>query len=62
MAPEAADGPGGGAEDADSDAADAGTGSPIADRWIALDRGWQALLLGLGIVAVHAAGQAAGAF
>ncbi|WP_186313379.1 hypothetical protein [Halorubrum salsamenti] len=44
-----------------SDAAD-GTGSPVVDRWTALDRGWQALALGLGIVAVHAAGQAAGLF
>lgn len=39
-----------------------GTGSPLADRWIALDRGWQALALGLGIVAAHLAGQAAGVF
>jgi hypothetical protein len=37
-----------------------GTGSPLADRWLALDRGWQALALGLGVVAVHAAGQLAG--
>jgi|GEM_PF-1140098 hypothetical protein len=36
------------------------TGSPLVDRWLALDRGWQALALGLGIVAVHAAGQVAG--
>ncbi|TKX80541.1 hypothetical protein [Halorubrum sp. SD626R] len=36
------------------------TGSPLVDRWVALDRGWQALALGLGIVALHAAGQAAG--
>ena len=28
------------------------------DRWTALDRGWQALALGLGVVAVHLAGQA----
>ncbi|MGM0684158.1 MAG: hypothetical protein ACQEUA_08170 [Halobacteriota archaeon] len=76
MAPEAVDGPGDGAAGVDSDTADidgdttdagndttdAGTGSPLVDRWIALDRGWQALLLGLGIVAVHAAGQAAGVF
>ncbi|MFO8113919.1 MAG: hypothetical protein R6U01_00950 [Halorubrum sp.] len=48
--------------DAGNDTTDAGTGSPLVDRWIALDRGWQALLLGLGIVAVHAAGQAAGVF
>jgi len=40
--------------------ADRGTGSPLVDRWTALDRGWQALALGLGIVAAHAAGQAAG--
>lgn len=39
-----------------------GTGSPLADRWLALDRGWQALALGLGVVAVHAAGQFAGVF
>jgi hypothetical protein len=39
-----------------------GTGSPLVDRWTALDRGWQALALGLGIVAVHAAGQVAGVF
>ena len=37
-----------------------GTGSPLVDRWTALDRGWQALALGLGVVAAHAAGQAAG--
>ena len=35
-------------------------GSPLVDRWVALDRGWQALALGLGIVAAHAAGQAVG--
>ena len=29
--------------------------SPLVDRWTALDRGWQALVLGLGIVAVHLA-------
>jgi hypothetical protein len=39
---------------------DRGTGSPLVDRWLALDRGWQALALGLGIVAAHAAGQLAG--
>jgi len=72
MARDAADGPrtagdntgeaGKGAADA-SDAADArGTRSPLVDRWIALDRGWQALALGLGIVAAHLAGQAAGVF
>ncbi|MFC6887844.1 hypothetical protein [Halorubrum trueperi] len=36
--------------------------SPLVDRWIALDRGWQALALGLGIVVVHVAGQTAAAF
>ncbi|MGQ3328830.1 MULTISPECIES: hypothetical protein [Halorubrum] len=36
--------------------------SPLVDRWTALDRGWQALALGLGVVAVHAAGQVAGVF
>ncbi|GAA0724581.1 hypothetical protein J2744_002392 [Halorubrum trapanicum] len=30
----------------------------IVDRWTALDRGWQALALGLGIVAAHLVGQA----
>jgi hypothetical protein len=44
-----------------SDAADE-PGSPLVDRWTALDRGWQALALGLGVVAVHAAAQAAGLF
>mgnify|MGYP007131704944 CR=1 FL=1 len=52
------------ADDADGTTAetgaDRGTGSPLVDRWTALDRGWQALALGLGIVAAHAAGQAAG--
>ncbi len=38
------------------------TGSSLVDRWAALDRGWQALALGLGIVAAHAAGQGAGVF
>jgi hypothetical protein len=48
---------------APDDRADAvGTDSPIVDRWLALDRGWQALALGLGVVAVHAAGQLAGVF
>ena len=28
--------------------------SALFDRWTALDRGWQALALGLGIVALHA--------
>jgi len=40
---------------ADEGIADDGTGSRLVDRWLALDRGWQALALGLGIVAVHAA-------
>ncbi|MFW5917034.1 MAG: hypothetical protein ACOCRD_01345 [Halorubrum sp.] len=44
-----------------ADGAD-GTGSPLADRWVALDRGWQALALGLVIVAAHVAGQFAGVF
>lgn len=42
------------APDSGSDAADA----PFVDRWTALDRGWQALALGLGIVVVHLLGQA----
>ncbi|EMA61608.1 hypothetical protein C470_06203 [Halorubrum distributum JCM 13561] len=50
-----------------SDAADATDGRPdpadatdpsLVDRWTALDRGWQALALGLGIVAAHLVGQA----
>ncbi|PAU85121.1 hypothetical protein CK500_00160 [Halorubrum salipaludis] len=48
--------------DAADDAGPAATGSPLVDRWTALDRGWQALALGLGIVAAHAAAQAAGRF
>ncbi|MFC5133316.1 MULTISPECIES: hypothetical protein [Haloferacaceae] len=28
-------------------------GTRLARRWQALDRGWQALLLGLAVVAVH---------
>ena len=28
-------------------------GPTLVDRWTALDRGWQALCLGLAIVAVH---------
>ena len=47
-------------DDADETGADPAVGSPLVDRWTALDRGWQALALGLGIVAAHAAGQAAG--
>jgi hypothetical protein len=64
MAPEAVDGSSGDAADGDAGrtGADADAGSPLVDRWTALDRGWQALALGLGIVAVHAAGQAAGVF
>lgn len=54
------------ASDAAGEEADAGdtvgTGSPLVDRWTALDRGWQALALGLGIVAAHVVGQLAGAF
>ena len=34
------------------------TDTGLVDRWIALDRGWQALALGLGIVAAHLVGQA----
>jgi hypothetical protein len=34
------------------------TGRSLVDRWTALDRGWQALALGLGIVAAHLVGQA----
>jgi len=52
------------AADRPGDRADAaeGTGSPLVDRWLALDRGWQALALGLAVVAAHAAGQVAGVF
>jgi hypothetical protein len=52
MVSDAADG-----TDARPDAPDA-TGSSLVDRWTALDRGWQALALGLGIVAAHLVGQA----
>ncbi|WP_434522860.1 hypothetical protein [Halorubrum sp. AS12] len=45
-----------GDERAESDGSAADTG--VVDRWTALDRGWQALALGLGIVAVHLVGQA----
>jgi len=55
MVSDAADRPGDRA-----DAAADGT-SPLVDRWLALDRGWQALALGLA-VAAHAAGQVAGVF
>ncbi|ELZ50441.1 hypothetical protein C464_02535 [Halorubrum coriense DSM 10284] len=37
---------------------DDATGSAAVDRWTALDRGWQALALGLGVVAAHLVGQA----
>ncbi|WP_418284197.1 hypothetical protein [Halorubrum sp. DTA46] len=40
----------------------AGADSPLVARWLELDRGWQALALGLAVVAVHGAGQAAGLF
>ena len=46
------------ADGADASPETDGTGSRLVDRWTALDRGWQALALGLGIVAVHLAGQA----
>jgi hypothetical protein len=35
-----------------------GDSAGLVDRWTALDRGWQALALGLGIVAAHLVGQA----
>lgn len=35
-----------------------GSALTLVDRWIALDRGWQALCLGIGIVAVHLIWQA----
>lgn len=49
-------------EEPDSDETAAGGGSALVDRWTGLDRGWQALALGVVIVAAHAAGQAAGVF
>jgi hypothetical protein len=52
MVSDAADG-----TDARPDAPDA-TDPSLVDRWTALDRGWQALALGLGIVAAHLVGQA----
>jgi hypothetical protein len=55
MDSDAADGPRAAGDDA-TDGAD----PTLVDRWLALDRGWQALALGLGIVAVHVAGQLAG--
>ena len=46
-------------DEADTHAASAdATGPAVVDRWTALDRGWQALALGLGIVAAHLVGQA----
>ncbi|WP_193309884.1 hypothetical protein [Halorubrum halophilum] len=48
-------------DDADS-RPDAATDSPLAARWLALDRGWQALALGIAVVGAHFAGQAAGLF
>jgi len=44
----------------DADATPEPTG--LVDRWTALDRGWQALALGVVIVAAHVAVQAAGVF
>ncbi|WP_128904205.1 hypothetical protein [Halorubrum amylolyticum] len=63
MVSDAADAPGDPAE-RPGDPADDGDkfDSILADRWLALDRGWRALALGLGVVAAHAAGQAAGLF
>ncbi|QKG92097.1 MULTISPECIES: hypothetical protein [Halorubrum] len=52
MASDAADGTDAGAGDADA------AGASLVDRWTALDRGWQALALGVGIVAAHLVGQA----
>lgn len=46
---------GGGRASRDETVAADGAGSPLVEQWLALDRGWQALALGLGIVAVHAA-------
>ncbi|WP_167551903.1 MULTISPECIES: hypothetical protein [Halorubrum] len=46
------------ADGTDAGAGDAGAAGPsLVDRWTALDRGWQALALGLGIVAAHLVGQ-----
>lgn len=53
MDSDAADGPRAAGDDA-TDGAD----PTLVDRWLALDRGWQALALGLGIVAAHLVGQA----
>ena len=47
------------APDATGAQADAAATDPsLVDRWTALDCGWQALALGLGIVAAHLVGQA----
>jgi len=47
MVSDAADGPGDRADrTGDRPDAAARTGSPLVDRWLALDRGWQALVLG----------------
>ncbi|ACM56027.1 hypothetical protein [Halorubrum lacusprofundi] len=63
MVSDAADGPGDRADrTGDRPDAAARTGSPLVDRWLALDRGWQALVLGLAVVAAHVAGQVAGVF
>jgi hypothetical protein len=42
--------------DRDSDNTEPTLHSPLARRWRQLDRGWQALCLGLLVVAVHAVG------
>lgn len=52
------DGPVHGADEADRTESDeptdeGGIGDRVVDRWLALDRGWQALWLGLAIVVVH---------
>ncbi|ELZ59404.1 MULTISPECIES: hypothetical protein [Halorubrum] len=54
MASNGDDGAGPGDPTAEGSAADGG----VVDRWTALDRGWQALALGLVIVAAHLVGQA----
>ncbi|MWV65318.1 hypothetical protein GRS48_10875 [Halorubrum sp. JWXQ-INN 858] len=43
--------------DGDVDATAAGIGDHLVATWTGLDRGWQALLLGVAIVAVHLLGQ-----
>jgi len=43
-------------DDAGDDTASTPVHSPLARRWRQLDRGWQALCLGLLVVAVHAVG------